>query len=94
VTDVPEISMRVSEYRLHSLSCASCGSSTKADLQARAERAARRIAREAMVASCTGDFHLLLSAELIAGGIGADRSGSVRDGVRVAIKFAARSEAV
>ena len=36
----------------------------------------------------------LLSAELIAGGIGADRSGSVRDGVRVAIKFAARSEAV
>ena len=49
------------------------------------------LGRDWITSSSSG---VVLSAELIAGGIGADRSGSVRDGVRVAIKFAARSEAV
>lgn len=58
VVEIPEISARVTEYRFHSLSCASCGIVTRPAWPAEIPRGAFGPRLQAMVATCSGAFHL------------------------------------
>lgn len=58
VVEIPEISARVTEYRFHSLSCASCGVVTGAEWPAEIPRGAFGPRLQAMVSTCSGAFHL------------------------------------
>lgn len=58
VVEIPEISARVTEYRFHSLSCASCGIVTSPKWSAEIPRGAFGPRLQAMVATCSGAYHL------------------------------------
>ena len=58
VTEIPEVSARVIEYRLHSLSCTACGEATSAEWPVGVSRGAFGPRLQAMVAACSGEFHL------------------------------------
>jgi len=58
VVEIPESSARVIEYRFHSLSCSSCGVVTNAEWPAEIPRGAFGPRLQAVVATCSGAFHL------------------------------------
>ena len=58
VSEVPEVVARVTEYRLHSLCCSSCDRRTVATLPTDASQGAFGPRLQAIIALCTGRFHL------------------------------------
>lgn len=58
VTDIPPIVAEVTEYRLHTLTCAGCGVETRAELPAGVPQSAFGPRRQAMVALLGGRYHL------------------------------------
>jgi len=58
VTEVPPVRPHVTEYQLHTLACARCGTATAATLPAGVPRGAFGPRLAATVAVCTGVYHL------------------------------------
>jgi transposase len=58
VTELPPLRPHVTEYQLHTLTCARCGAATPATLPAGVPRGAFGPQLEATVAVCTGVYHL------------------------------------
>jgi transposase len=58
VTDVPPVQPHVTEYQLHTLVCDACGATTAATLPAGVPRGAFGPRLAALVAVCTGVYHL------------------------------------
>lgn len=58
VTEIPPVIARVAEYRLHTLSCLSCGSDTRAILPLGVPSGSFGPRLQAMVALFTGRYHL------------------------------------
>jgi hypothetical protein len=89
-----ESGTRAGDHRLLAEVLVSAGSNGDAHALARSARAHTDRERSWALHQSSRCRVVLLSAELIAGDIGADRSGSVRDGACVAIKFADSGEVV
>ena len=58
VTELPKPRPRTTEYRLHALSCPRCGEKTRAELPEGVPRGAFGPRLQAIVAVCTGVYHL------------------------------------
>lgn len=58
VTEVPPVQAHTTEYQLHTLTCAGCGTTTTAPLPAGVPRGAFGPRLTALVAVCTGVYHL------------------------------------